>query len=94
VTTLAVSTAHKKSDIFQADREVSVAHAKAHLSAVIDSVEKRRRPVTILKRGRAVAQIIPIQIQIPSAYGSMRGTVIEVGDIVGPTGEEWTVDEE
>jgi prevent-host-death family protein len=74
--------------------EVSVAHAKAHFSSVLDSVEKRRRPVTILKRGRAIAQIVPMQNEMPSLYGSMRGTVVELGDIVGPTGEEWTVGDE
>jgi prevent-host-death family protein len=73
---------------------VSVAQAKAHLSAVLESVEKRRRPITILRRGRAIAQIIPMQKEAPTLYGSMRGTVIELGDIVGPTGEEWTVGDE
>lgn len=68
---------------------ISVAEAKAHLSSVIAEVEKRRRPVTILKRGRPVAQIVPVPIEAPTLYGSMRGTVVELGDIVGPTGEDW-----
>jgi prevent-host-death family protein len=73
---------------------VSLAKAKATLSAVIDSVEQRRIPVTILRRGVPVAQIIPMENKAFSLRGSMRGTVTEIGDIVGPTGEEWTVDDD
>jgi prevent-host-death family protein len=68
---------------------VSVAHAKAHLSELLTGVEKRRHPITILRRGRPVAQIVPVQTETPTLYGSMRGTVVELGDIVGPTGEDW-----
>lgn len=68
---------------------ISVAEAKAHLSSVIAKVEKRRRPVTILRRGRPVVQIVPVSVQAPTLYGSMRGTVVELGDIIGPTGEDW-----
>lgn len=68
---------------------ISVAEAKAHLSSVIAKVERRRRPVTILRRGRPIVQIIPVPVEAPTLYGSMRGTVVELGDIVGPTGEDW-----
>lgn len=71
--------------------EISVAHAKAHFSEVVTGVEQHRQPITIMRRGKAVAQIVPISISIPTLYGSMRGTMVEVGDIVGPTGGEWTI---
>ena len=77
-----------------AKSSVSIADAKSHFSEVISTVEHRRQPVTILRRGRAVAQIIPMQHQERSLYGSMRGTVVEVGAIVGPTGGEWSVGDE
>jgi prevent-host-death family protein len=88
------SAIRKQATSSQATQEVSVAQAKAHFSSVLDSVEKRRRPITILKRGRAIAQIIPMQQEAPALYGSMRGTVVELGDIVGPIGEEWTIGDE
>jgi prevent-host-death family protein len=70
---------------------ISVAEAKAHLSSVLSSVEKKKKPVTIVRRGVPIAQIVPIAaIQPVSGYGWMRGTVQELGDIVGPTGVEWT----
>jgi prevent-host-death family protein len=68
----------------------SVASAKANLSALLKSVEKNREEVTLLRRGIPVARIVPIAESVPvSGYGWMRGSVHELGDIVGPTGEEW-----
>lgn len=70
---------------------VSIAEAKSHFSEVLATVEHRRQPITILRRGRPVAQIIPMQHQVRSLYGSMSGTLVEAGDIIGPTGGEWSV---
>ncbi len=71
-----------------------LAKVKATLSAVVDAVEQKRIPVTILRRGIPVAQIIPVAQSHPPLYGSMRGTARELGDIVSPTGVEWTLKEE
>ena len=73
---------------------MSLAHAKAHFSELVATVEQHRHPVTILRHGQPVAQVVPVPQEKPALYGSMRGTVIELGDIVGPTGEEWTLDSE
>jgi prevent-host-death family protein len=74
---------------------VSLAKAKATFSAVIDNVEQRRIPITILRRGVPVAQIIPFpDTPEPSLLGSMAGTGRELGDIVTPYMEEWTVGDE
>ena len=68
----------------------SLAEAKAHLSSVVTGVQQTRTPVTILRRGVPVAAIVPIAEEKPvSGYGYMRGTVEVLGDIVGPTGEDW-----
>ena len=73
---------------------MSVADAKAHFSSVISGVSKKRTSVTILKRGIPVAEIIPIRDrESTSGFGWMRGTVEVLGDIVGPTGVEWTLKE-
>jgi prevent-host-death family protein len=70
---------------------ISIADAKTHLSSVLSGVERKKRAVTILRRGVPIAQIVPIAaVQPVSGYGWMRGTVQELGDIVGPTGVEWT----
>jgi prevent-host-death family protein len=73
-------------------KAVSIADAKAHLSTLVTRVEKKRVPITILRRGVPVARLTPLAEDKPvSGYGWMRGTVQELGDIVGPTGIEWTV---
>jgi prevent-host-death family protein len=74
---------------------VSIAEAKANLSSIVKSVQKKRTAITILRRGVPVATITPIASTEPtSLYGSMRGTVQELGDIVGPTGVEWAAGDE
>ncbi|AEU35627.1 type II toxin-antitoxin system Phd/YefM family antitoxin [Granulicella mallensis] len=77
------------------NRSASVAQAKANLSSLLKSVETDRTEITLMRRGVPVAKIVPLTEATPvSGYGWMRGTVHEQGDIVGPTGEEWTVGNE
>ncbi len=74
---------------------VSVAQAKANLSAILKGVEKKHSPVTILRRGVPIARIVPCPgTVIPPLRGSMAGTARELGDIVSPLGVEWTVGDE
>ncbi len=74
---------------------MSIAQAKTHFSSLISTVENNRGPVTILRRGVPIAQIVPFPTQqLTSGYGWMRGTVQELGDIVGPTGVEWAAGDE
>ena len=71
---------------------VSIADAKANLSSLVARVEKKHTPITIMRRGVPVARLVALsEEKPPSLYGSMRGTVQELGDIVGPTGVEWTL---
>jgi prevent-host-death family protein len=78
-----------------AQKIASVATAKANLSALLKGVEQNREEVTLLRRGVPVAKIVPIAEAGPqSGYGWMRGSVRELGDIVGPTGEEWDASDE
>ena len=74
---------------------VSVAKAKANLSAILKGVEKKHGPVTILRRGVPVAQIVPVPAQpTPLLRGSMAGTARILGDIVSPLGVDWAVNDE
>jgi prevent-host-death family protein len=75
-------------------KTISVADAKANLSSVLNSVQQKKTPVTILRRGVPIAQIVPFAPADTSLYGSMRGTVQEIGDIISPTGVEWVAGDE
>jgi len=74
---------------------MSIAQAKANFSSVITTVQQKHGVITISRRGVPVAQIVPFPSPQPvSGYGWMRGTVQELGDIVAPTGVEWTAGDE
>ncbi len=72
-------------------KSVSIAFAKAHYPPWSPASARTRAPITVLRRGVPVAQIVPLSDAPPSLFGSMRGTVQVLGDIVGPTGVEWTL---
>ncbi len=77
------------------DKTVSVAKAKAELSALITRVETKQDSVTILRRGVPVAQIIPFPAPPRRPLGgSMAGRGRELGDIVSPLDLDWSVHEE
>ena len=70
----------------------SIAQAKANFSSLISAVEQGHRPVTISRRGVPVALVVPFPTSArPKLSGSMAGTGIEIGDIVSPYLDEWTV---
>lgn len=76
-------------------RTASVAEAKAGLSSLLREVEQRRTEITLVRRGIPVARLVPLEpMKAVAGYGWMRGTVVELGDIVGPSGEEWDVNDE
>ena len=73
-------------------RGVSVAEAKAKFSSIVKDVEKKRGSITILRRGIPVAQVVPLPAAVkPLLRGSMAGKGHELGNIVSPYLEEWTV---
>jgi prevent-host-death family protein len=75
-------------------REVAISEFKAKCLALLDQVQKTKKPIRITRRGRPVAEIVP-----PSAVrsndwiGSMRGKSKILGDIISPASDEsdWEV---
>jgi prevent-host-death family protein len=73
-----------------AERTVAASAAKTHLLELLDQVNTRRKSVTITKRGRPVARLVPIDEPSPvSIFGCMKGTFKITGDIVGPEPDVW-----
>ena len=66
-------------------REIRASEFKAKCLAILDEVERTGEPVTILKRGRAVARLVPPALG-ESRYPqqALFGTVEILGDIVEP----------
>lgn len=73
-------------------RTMTATEFKAKCLAVLDEVGASGETVTILKRGKPVAQLVP---PVPVATGypqdALRGTVVFRGDVVAPVlpAEAW-----
>jgi len=65
--------------------QINASDFKAHCLAILDRVQRTGHPVTILKRGKEVAQLVPCS---PRERGfpqdTLTGTVEIHGDITAP----------
>jgi prevent-host-death family protein len=61
---------------------------KAKCLKLLDQVAETREPLVITKHGKPVAQVVPISVQ-EDFIGSMRGSVLYMGDIISPIDVEW-----
>jgi prevent-host-death family protein len=79
----------------RAPREpIAAAKAKAHFLQLLDEVDRKGETITITKRGKVVAQLIPVPAEekvsnFDRVFGCMAGTVKIVGDIVSPDWDSW-----
>jgi prevent-host-death family protein len=67
---------------------------KAKCLKILDEVRIQRKQVTILKWGKPVAKLVPVQERSASFIGSMKGSMEIVGDIVAPIDVKWEADAE
>ena len=66
-------------------RTISAARFKAECLGLLDKVARTRRGLVVTKRGRPVAQVVPID----EAPRSLEGSIVEEHDIVSSTGAAW-----
>jgi prevent-host-death family protein len=57
---------------------------KARCLKVMDQVRDTREPVTITKKGRPVAKLVPADGPPEDIFGCLKGEIEIVGDIVSP----------
>jgi prevent-host-death family protein len=71
-------------------RAIPAGQFKARCLSLLDEVSRTHQVITITKRGKPVARLVPLEEEKPrSLFGFFAGHVIQEGDIVSPTGEEW-----
>ena len=74
---------------------VAISQFKATCLSLLERVRKTGQPLLVTRRGKPVAQVLPPPLPEAakkSAFGCMRGTSEQLGDIVGPVSEEdWEV---
>jgi prevent-host-death family protein len=75
-------------------KEVAISEFKAKCLALLQQVQKTKKPIRVTRFGKPVAEIVPPSAAAPTDWlGSMKDTVDIVGDIVSPANEEneWQV---
>lgn len=63
---------------------------KAQCLKLMDRVAERHETITVTKRGKPVARLVPAE-SVPARplFGYLRGKGEITGDIIAPTGEIW-----
>lgn len=74
-----------------ASRVVKAAEFKAKCLDLMDQVAASGNPVTITKRGKPVARLVPVLQRPKSLFGALKGHIRIKGDIVGEIAgsDEW-----
>jgi prevent-host-death family protein len=62
---------------------------KAKCLKLLDKVAEDRQSLIITKRGRPVAELVPIRTEGRDIVGAMKGSVTILGDIISPLDVEW-----
>jgi prevent-host-death family protein len=64
---------------------------KARCLKIMDQVHSTREPVTITKKGRPVAKLVPADAEPADIFGCLKGEIEIVGDVVSPVVplEDW-----
>lgn len=70
-------------------RSIGAAEFKARCLAILDRVARTGESLTVTKRGRPVARVVPVR---PDGGPSLRGSVGVRGDIVTPVLGDWDVE--
>jgi prevent-host-death family protein len=62
---------------------------KATCLSALDRVRRTGRPLRVTRFGKPVADVVPAAAETPAGewLGSLRGTLVMCGDIVGPSSD-------
>jgi prevent-host-death family protein len=75
-------------------QEFAISEFKAKCLALLEQVQKTKKPIRITRFGKPVAEVIPAVPDSRSGWmGSMKGRMEILGDIVSPANDEseWEV---
>jgi len=74
-------------------KTVAASYFKARCLKIMDEVRTTREPVTITKKGKPVAKLVPPDGQPEDVFGCLKGEIEIVGDILSPLvrPEDWEV---
>ena len=76
-------------------KEIAISEFKAKCLALLDQVQKTKKPILVTRFGKPIAEVIPPSSAAAPAHwmGSMKDRIQILGDIVSPANEEsdWEV---
>ncbi len=64
--------------------KIAATEFKAKCLRLMEQVRRTRRPVSITKHGRVVAQLVPPPVEEAAAWQRLRGSVVRARDVVSP----------
>jgi prevent-host-death family protein len=73
-------------------REVAISEFKAKCLALLDQVQKTKKPLRVTRFGKPIAEVVPPSPVLAADWmGSMKGRIEILGDIVSPANDdsEW-----
>ena len=74
-------------------REIGAAEFKARCLELMDEVERSGLEIVITKHRRPVARLVPARDRATGFCGSLKGMLLDEGDLLSPIDVEWTGDE-
>jgi prevent-host-death family protein len=71
-------------------KEVAISEFKTKCLALLDQVQKTRKPIRVTRFGKPVAEVVPAAAKPTEAawFGSMKGSIEILGDIISPANDE------
>jgi prevent-host-death family protein len=71
------------------NRAIKASEFKAKCLALLDEVERTGLPLTVTKKGKPVADLVPHRTPKPNARGILKDELFVIGDIISPIDVEW-----
>lgn len=69
-------------------KKIAAGEFKARCLALMEDVRSTRQPIVITKRGKPIAQLVPVEPEKDEWLGRLKGVIKVVGDIESPI-EGW-----
>lgn len=75
-------------------RIIKASEFKAKCLKIMDEVASTGKTVVITKHGVPITELIPAKRRPDTLFGAMKGSVIDMGDVISPIDEEWEAERE
>ena len=75
-------------------RTIKASEFKAKCLKIMDEVAASGETVVNTKNGIPITELVPAKRRPRTLFGAMKGSVVYMGDVVSPIGEEWKAEGE